>query len=315
MKKILLFVFLVVVMVVIFGCSTNTINPKRIKEDLTIKFSDENLVVEDVSIDLAKNDNKSQAIFVTLKMKSNIAILMRKYELLYEYYDVGGWILDDCIPVEQDQWTANLFTSPTISDETICDILFKKSNIGGYYINNSIEGTHFTSWTSGSGLDLPSTNYLTGRQEQVEFLEQAPQTTITVDCSTFTDELTINEVFKLYFELDVVSLEWIFKSGKSIQYDYCFSSEVLGRYVDDDSGDTINVTGTENQLFVSGIFYYDNKINWSFDDVEIDITGLFSVSINIQRNNQREHYVIDFYLEPVYLRFRSGVYNERFDKQ
>lgn len=64
-----------------------------------IYFSDEqsySLKTESVTIDKAKKEEKSYIVYCTAKQESKKFAAKNKYILTYNYYEVGGWILDEC---------------------------------------------------------------------------------------------------------------------------------------------------------------------------------------------------------------------------
>lgn len=51
-------------------------------------------------------DNKEDIVFCKATGESNISRVEYQFKLLYNFYDEGGWILDEVSPEKEDEWTA-----------------------------------------------------------------------------------------------------------------------------------------------------------------------------------------------------------------
>ena len=112
------FVIILLFMTIVCGCSSRTVSEKQIIEDLKIEFAENNYIIEDISIDLHSKDKKHNVIELTANIKSDVAKIIRMYRLSYDYYEGGGWVLNNCQEIKRELWSASPLTTE-ISNEVI----------------------------------------------------------------------------------------------------------------------------------------------------------------------------------------------------
>lgn len=115
MKKQLLAVCLLLVGVLcLSGCGSSNVSEKQIEEDLAAEvdvtligidygsyFEERDLEVKDVVINKRQTNEKDDTVYCTVTMEDDWYQCSAEYVLIYNYYDQGGWILDDYYAEDQ----------------------------------------------------------------------------------------------------------------------------------------------------------------------------------------------------------------------
>lgn len=108
-KKQYCIMILLICAFLLVGCGNSTKNEKKIKKDLSqssilddfsaMGYAD--CKIKSVKIDKRKTEKKeTDDVFCTVKLKNEDVEIIQKYELGYNFYTEGGWILDDILQSE-----------------------------------------------------------------------------------------------------------------------------------------------------------------------------------------------------------------------
>lgn len=79
------------------------------------------LTTSTVTIDKASKNEKSLVVYCTAKQESEEFTAANKYVLTYNFYEIGGWILDDCI-LEEINMTPNSLCPKDLAYQSLHDL-------------------------------------------------------------------------------------------------------------------------------------------------------------------------------------------------
>ena len=275
MKKCIL--MLLVGFIFITGCTARGVNKKQVKDDLMVKFAENNFLIEDIEINLQRKDKKQNIIELTATMMSDSAKITRMYRLVYDYYEVGGWVLESCEDIHTEKWKA-VPNSSDITKESISKVLFYDLDEGDFIISNTIiHNAKFEDWINGTASKQPAANCISKIETVQSDLENG-ETTVIAYCNARSSVLNIWENFKLRCKFNPKTLCWDIISGESVDHGYTILANVTGTYMGtgwpiQDKRVTISKDG--EKLIVSGCYPYEN--NFVFSNEEIEISGLFKL--------------------------------------
>lgn len=116
MKKIIVLNFVVVVICLFLsGCSLRSVSEKQIRKDIlkndTIINCFKSKYVNDSQYDIKehkiikeqlKKDEKRDTVFFDFNIENDYFSITLSTECIYNYYDKGGWILDECNIINQE---------------------------------------------------------------------------------------------------------------------------------------------------------------------------------------------------------------------
>lgn len=139
MKKVFLVVFVLMFIVLLTGCGIEDNNPDLVadlsKQDLYIQntYDQNDLVVDSVETIKRNTDkeNKNDVIYVEVIAANSSVECHMQYQLVYNYYTEGGWILDECIPENTDDWEVNVIAG--LNDKEIQETMQHIANYGNDY--------------------------------------------------------------------------------------------------------------------------------------------------------------------------------------
>lgn len=107
-KRLLTICLLLAGMLCISGCGSSNLSENQIKEDLTAQgdialidigygsyFEERDLQITDVVINKRQTNEKDDTVYCTVTMEDDWYRCSADYVLYYNFYDQGGWILDD----------------------------------------------------------------------------------------------------------------------------------------------------------------------------------------------------------------------------
>lgn len=275
MKKLTVALCILLLAIMLSACSWGKVGEKQIKQDLQNKFAEQEFVVNDVEIVLAKHEKTVSLYDVNVRFTASNAIAQRKYRVLYSYYDTGGWIMEDVFETETENWKA-VPTEFDVPNEKIAQIIFTKdTHRNGFRISKEIiPNVKFDEWTQD----------VSGEKSAEEYIDHVfpnntkdGNTTINVQCSARSSKWRITEEFLLHWKFNIKELKWEFVSGESIDHNIEFFDGIEGLYwrnISYNERESIEIKIIDGSLVL-----FDNS-GWITGEntkrAQIEITGLFN---------------------------------------
>lgn len=263
-------IFIVFLLLIIQGCSSNIVKEDKIKEDIlcnekvanifSSRFFDEyelSISKFDVEKRQINSESKNDIIYCNTEINNNYYLINLSLKLVYNYYDEGGWILDNVEILKKDK---TVTSGP--SAKKICELFFKENDTEKEYKISEISGGCQLSHE-----DFPNCEAFKKDNEDL----QDSVYMIKISDSTFDEENSIfkvnvlmyNEVFKLDGFIPVKYYEdcedWSFYYRES-EYRIESPSSKWSEYYKSETG-TIQVTKVSvNEEALLGTYsFYDEK--------------------------------------------------------
>ena len=154
-------------------------------------------------------EEKSQLLKITANIDSTTAnaSLKRQYEIQYQYYDIGGWKIDTCTAINQNEWTAKP-NSIDISKEEIANYIFQ---IGSYnsmethyngYIMQNVENANYWRWNEGNKASIAIIDNIKRIEENLN--SEIGEGDIIAYCTTTNGILELNETIKIHCKFIII---------------------------------------------------------------------------------------------------------------
>ena len=268
-KHSIVLIFVLALILLLCGCGRGKVGERQLKEDLNNRFLEQQFIVDDVKIDLAKHEKNTSLYNITVNMTTPNANVERMYRVLYNYYDVGGWIMEDVIEINTEDWKAEPIKFD-VSNEKIADIIFSKSNSGGFYLK--VGGNqYFDKWTVGFSDEKSPESFIDNVFYEEKDIKSG-NLQLTVSCSARSNAWEIREMFLLEWEYNIKVLEWEYICGESIKHEQKISESIEGTYTTNNALEYSSLIKVkENKMFITG--YYGGI--GSAQNMEMIIDGLF----------------------------------------
>ncbi len=302
-------VFVLASILLLCGCGRGKVGERQIKEDLNNKFSEQQFIVDSVKIDLAKYEKNMSLYDITVKMTTPNANVERMYRVLYNYYDVGGWVMDELLEINTGDWKA-IPTKFDVSNEKIAEIIFTKdTHRNGFFINKKIiPNVKFNAWTQDTSGDRKAEEYIDWVSD---YGIKDDSISIGVQCSAKCSKWEIAERFMLNWCFNKTTLKWEFVSGESIENDIEFFDGVEGIYwfnLAYNRKESIEIKVIDGEMILLDKSNEGYLIEKNIKEWQIQITGLFNGEIH--RDDGIES--IDFYTCE---KMEIGINSRRYKKE
>ena len=244
-----------VVLLFLTGCGCNScgketgpIEVDTIKNDLQGCVSEENFTVNSVATDRAQINEKTCKYDVTATLTAPNAELTREYSLTYNYYEQGGWMMDKCTPINEEQWKAIPKPIELSNDEWV-ELTWNASEghggmkAGSHTYLGYVDTHYLYIW----GVELDNLN--------VEVLENDLENGIykvELDVRQSNKIAETIENIQIDFVFNPINLMWEFE-GESISYSEKFLLDITGEYKRDIKyGDIIGIKKEGNNYYFGG---------------------------------------------------------------
>ena len=230
MKKHSIALFFILGLIVLMcGCGQGKVGERQIKKDLNSRFSEQQFIVDSVKIDLAKHEKSMSLYDITVKLTTPNSTADRMYRVLYNYYDVGGWVMDDMFEINTENWKAEP-TKFDVSNEKIGEMIFTRdTHRKGFFISKKIiPNVKFNEWTQDTGtVDVKPEEYIDWVSD---YGIKDGNISTGIQCSAESSKWKITENFLLNWRFNNKTLKWEFVSGESIDNDVEFFDGIEGNY-------------------------------------------------------------------------------------
>ena len=266
------------------GCGRGKVGERQIKEDLNNRFSEQQFVVDDIKVDLVKHEKNRSLYNITVKMTTPNSTAERMYRILYNYYDVGGWVMDELFEINTGDWKA-VPTKFDVSNEKIAEIIFGTTLAEGgclvrgqASLGSSIANVYYFDWTDGAVSDRKT-------EEYIDWVDKGEidngKISTRVQCSAKSSKWKIIEEFLLCWEFNKGKLQWEFCTAESVRNDIEFYEDIEGKYW------TPGINGNKESMTVKNIdgelkIEDNTSVGWIVGGDRkgrIEITGLFKGKI------------------------------------
>jgi len=101
---------MILVCLLLAGCGMEVTDDFTIKQDLLAEGvlplgQDAPVTFLQVLQRQTNKDDKTDRVFVEVECRAELVEYICRYELIYEYFDQGGWVLQDIRPWQQEDWS------------------------------------------------------------------------------------------------------------------------------------------------------------------------------------------------------------------
>ena len=129
MKKVLFLIAFINIFIILSGCNNSSLSLNQIENDLISSDILGDAKIEKITIirSQKKEIDKVGTYVVGINYKNKYLDKYNIYELQYDYYDNGDWVLKSHSPIDEDNWTKKLYAG--------CDNDFLVDRMAPFEIN------------------------------------------------------------------------------------------------------------------------------------------------------------------------------------
>lgn len=231
----LLFLIVMMLTVMVSGCALRGVEDATVIEDVIATFQNESQQVENVEILESEKEEGTQNVYVSFEIRDPVYTGKRYYHLLYNYYDRGGWMMDQIQPYLEEKWYSEPVAAYHPQEDIIAYELFqnlnaKNKNERGFVFRSEVEDVFFRLWTSmADSVDRNPADYIKEIEYSDSLEENLCYTLVTVEAQSHA--LKIQETIKLTYEFSESSTCWLLKDKRSVGHKLDTVRSLEGSYL------------------------------------------------------------------------------------
>ncbi len=265
MKNKLLFFIVALLVFVLSGCVSGSVGDDVVVNDVLTEFQNEYQKIENVEILESEKTEKAQNVYVSFNIINQEFEGNRYYQLLYNYYDRGGWMLDSVQPYLSDKWQTHPIKGYKTSKEMIAAELFNNmadKGERGFVLKGEIRDSFFNEWTRlADSKEKNPAEYITDVEYSESLDENLSYALVTIEAESYV--LRIKERIRLTYKFSEEYMGWELIDRQSVEHTLRTVKPVEGTYQKVYNKDTymFTINNVSSDGYITGTL--ETRTMWS----------------------------------------------------
>lgn len=242
MKNKIVFLIAIMLAFVLSGCVLGNVKDKMVVKDILAEFQNEYQKIENIEIIKSDKKEKTENVYVSFELQNQVFEAKRYYQLTYDYYDRGGWMLNGVNPYQENRWEIYPIKGYEPSKDIIAEELFVAYNAWaggssnyrnrGFILSSKISNAFFKNWTlEADRKDKNPAEYITNIEYIDEHKNNLSYAVVTIETESYV--LKITEKIKIMYEFSPTNEIWECTDMQSIEHKMENIKAIEGNYEDE----------------------------------------------------------------------------------